>query len=509
MGQEIYTLHDNGRKLFTSARDCTPIQRFVYVMAKNHHSDDPSSAKPSGLFGGGIQADNAGELMDFMDFRGGADSRNRRPVFKALRSVRESMEDAVESLSEFDLRMSDIHNMLARIVPLLFVFIGAIPAAVTAILGLAAAAVSAGAALLALGGFGALGFGMAGGEFDMERLSNAFSDLRDDFLDTFAPLANELQPLFEDALSGLEDFFDAVANQGDALLALEDEARGFGGFLMAFVPNMLRTMAALVEGMAGVFGDIGGFLRNNLTSVVETLLELTVQIMPVLAQLAQTIGGMLPALVRMSTGFLQILNVLFILIGAFFRLTSALGISARGFGIVVSAALTAATAILLARTAVLSLVYQGFLTMAGAVYSYVVPATATIVSAFTSSAVATYVLTAAIASLITLLTLGAGVALIGMATSAAAKFTSLAGSVGDATSSLKEFRSVQNGLGDDGFGSAGDNPYGFDPESGDGSTSRRGSGGGVTVFNVESSGDAEEDRSNLEHADWLAGRTTT
>lgn len=52
MGQEIYKLHDNGRQLFTSPQDCTPIQRFVYVMAKNHHTDDPqSSAKPdpSGL----------------------------------------------------------------------------------------------------------------------------------------------------------------------------------------------------------------------------------------------------------------------------------------------------------------------------------------------------------------------------------------------------------------------------------------------------------------------------
>lgn len=57
MGEEIYTLHDNGRKLFTSARDCTPIQRFVYVMAKNHHTDDPSSSKPSGI-------DKAGKFND-------------------------------------------------------------------------------------------------------------------------------------------------------------------------------------------------------------------------------------------------------------------------------------------------------------------------------------------------------------------------------------------------------------------------------------------------------------
>jgi hypothetical protein len=50
MGKEIYTLHDNGRKLFTTARDCTPIQRFVYVMAKNHHTDDPKKdVKPGGI----------------------------------------------------------------------------------------------------------------------------------------------------------------------------------------------------------------------------------------------------------------------------------------------------------------------------------------------------------------------------------------------------------------------------------------------------------------------------
>lgn len=49
MGEEMYTLHDNGRKLFTSPHDCTPIQRFVYVMAKDHHRDDPNDSEPGGL----------------------------------------------------------------------------------------------------------------------------------------------------------------------------------------------------------------------------------------------------------------------------------------------------------------------------------------------------------------------------------------------------------------------------------------------------------------------------
>lgn len=53
MGKEMYSLHDNGRKLFTSARDCTPMQRFVYIMAKNHHTDDPTKGsvrpEPGGM----------------------------------------------------------------------------------------------------------------------------------------------------------------------------------------------------------------------------------------------------------------------------------------------------------------------------------------------------------------------------------------------------------------------------------------------------------------------------
>lgn len=51
MGKEMYLLHDNGRKLFTSARDSTPMQRFVYIFARDYHEDDPeeSHSDPHGL----------------------------------------------------------------------------------------------------------------------------------------------------------------------------------------------------------------------------------------------------------------------------------------------------------------------------------------------------------------------------------------------------------------------------------------------------------------------------
>jgi len=44
----MYLLHDNGRKLFTSPHDCTPMQRFVYIMAKGYHTEDEQT-NPSGM----------------------------------------------------------------------------------------------------------------------------------------------------------------------------------------------------------------------------------------------------------------------------------------------------------------------------------------------------------------------------------------------------------------------------------------------------------------------------
>ena len=55
MGREMMVLHDNGRKLFTCPQDSTPMTRFVYIMAKNEHEEDPNegSPKPSGVQKGG------------------------------------------------------------------------------------------------------------------------------------------------------------------------------------------------------------------------------------------------------------------------------------------------------------------------------------------------------------------------------------------------------------------------------------------------------------------------
>jgi hypothetical protein len=433
-----------------------------------------------------------------------------------------------------NINMADMHNVMARLIPLLLVFLGAIPAAVTAIYTLAAAALTAAAAFAAMAGFGALGFAMEDGQLDMDNLSEAFQQVKDDFLDAFAPLANELQPLFEDALEGLERFFDAVAAEGDALMALTDEARAFGGFLIDFVPDALRTLAAMVEALSGIFGDIGRVVEANFSNAVRTLVRLTAEAVPLLADFAITIARALPAIVQMSMGFLRLATIVTQLLGGIGRLLSLLGISPRLFGLITASLLTLISVFALGSSIIGSVfvsslwsaitgLFQfmlssyaasGALTVFGstAISSAVASLIGFTASLFTSAAallgfeLSAYSAAIAAATFWTAVTLGLAIGLVAFVLSMATAFTGLAGSIGSATSALKDFQSVQSGMSGSGFSAGGQgNPYGYDPDDPDNSP---GGGGGVTVFNVESSGDPDEDRSNMEHADWMSGRTT-
>lgn len=42
-------LHDSGILLSDSQRRMTPMQRFVYIMAKDAHTDDKAKKPPSGM----------------------------------------------------------------------------------------------------------------------------------------------------------------------------------------------------------------------------------------------------------------------------------------------------------------------------------------------------------------------------------------------------------------------------------------------------------------------------
>lgn len=544
VAREIRSLRREGRRGFTVQSDVESIDDELTIISSKIESWEAANSIdidtnvgstnfPSGgggFRGGGGGGGGGGSVLGALTgFRDGDGLR------ESLGNLRQSLGKMAENSNLANINMADMHNILARLIPLLLVFIGAIPAAVTAIFTLAAAAATAAAAFAAMAGLGALGFAMEDGQLDMDNLQEAFQQVKEDFLDAFAPLANELQPLFEDALDGLGRFFDAVAAEGDALMALTDEARAFGGFLIDFVPDALRTLASMVNSLSDIFGDIGDVIQANFSNAVRTLVRLTAEAVPLLADFAMTVGRALPAIVEMSMGFLRLATIVTQVLGGIGRLLSMLGISPRLFGLITASLLTLISAFALGSSIVGSVFVSSIIGAVRGLYMFylaalradvsllamakngIIAAVGSIYKFITSLELSTGALwgfitsvwsaDSALAAFLTLATFGTGLAIVGLAVSAATAFTGLAGSIGSATSALKDFKSVQSGMSGSGFGAGGQgNPYGFDPDNPDNTPG--GGGGGVTVFNVESNGDPDEDRSNMEHADWMSGRST-
>ena len=447
------------------------------------------------------RAGNVPELFDFMDFPGGGDDdRGRGEMFKALRRQAGKLTD---TLDDFDLRMADMHNMVARLVPLLLVFIGVIPAAVTALVGLAAAAVAAAASLASITALGALGVGMEGGEFDMQRLTDVLEDIKSSFLESFGPLAERLEPIFMDAIDGLERFFQAVANQGDALMALTDEAKSFGSFLIDFVPDALRTLSGLVEALSPLFAAFGNYLDENFNSIVRKLASLTIQAAPSIAALISKIAQAVPWIVKMSIGFARVGSVVLTIISLFGKLLDAIGIGPKLFGAIIGATLAFASALTIAslvmRTFSASLIFMTIKSLLSLGKALLAAA-----GRFISLAFAEGIATGVLATFIAVATLLVAIGLAAWASDQISKWLNMAGSIDSATQSLKDFNRVSGKT--DGF-----NPYGAGTKgaaAADVGNKGRSGSAGSTVINIESSGDPDEDRSNARYGSWRQGRTS-
>ena len=431
-------------------------------------------------------------------FSGLSDARGADGLGGTLSSLSQTLSDVNRESSITNINMSDLHNILARLVPLLIVFVGAIPAAYTAMVGLAAAGFSAAAALAAIAGFGALGVAMEGGQFETANLEEIFEDIREDFLNAFTPLANELEPLFRDAADGLGVFFRAIADEGDALMALTDDARGFGQFMIDFVPVLLRNMAALADSMGRVFGNIGEYLQSNFGPAMATLAEVTARTLPAVADLGQVIAQALPAIARMSIGFVIVSKKIFQFFGLLADLLGLLGISPEVFGLVTAAVLALVSAVALASVVMSS-------TAVKAVYLYAASLVGLTAHLFQTAAaliglsISFKLAAVAAAAFWSILTLGGAAVVFGVLEGLTSRFTTLGGSIRGATGALQDFNKVSSDTGGVGFGGGSDSPYKYRPD---------GTRGGGDVYNIESSGDAEEDRSNIENANWQSGRTT-
>ncbi len=414
---------------------------------------------------------------------------------QAVSEVTDELGDMASNSKLTNLSMSDIHNAFARLVPLLITFLGTVPALIGAFVTLYAAAITAAGALAALTGLAAIGFAMEDGttNINTERLQEALSDVRQDFVEAFAPIAERLEPLFRDGLDGLERFFNALAQEGDALIALTDEARAFGGFLIDFIPSALRDLAALVSALSDEFGGIGRFLQQNFTRIIRGMVETTVQSLPAISQLLQLIASMIPPLIRMSVGFVKVTSGILAFIGAIGNVLEVLNISAEAFGLVTGSVLTALSGLLILTGAVRLL--------GKTILSSLVNSLVTWVFASNAATLATYALASAIRALLAATVIG----LILLGASYLVDFASGAAraerEVRNLNSSLEDFNRLSSGMSTNIGADVGGGPSGISGSGGGGGS------GGLSMTYVDEGGNGNPDEAGA-YSQWRYGRTT-
>jgi len=414
---------------------------------------DGSGSGYSPLFeGSGIEhsvAEGMGGAVDGDALRSATRMSSSKERLDLIDSDTLSLDGLRESITEMDVGMSDFYDILATMLPLLFTFVGAMPAAIAAVGGLATAAVGAAAALGAIGGLGLMGAAMAqngGGMPSMEDIGDVLDELPNEFFEAFSGIAEQLAPTFESGLEGLYTFFDELADRGDVLLNLREEAEAFGGFLLNYLPNAIAALGQFADAASPIFGGIGQWLM--VTDIIGGLAEVTNEALPALYAITNIIVDAIPSIIRLSIGFLEmsaaILGVMSV-IGGFIKAAVTLfgifdgGLKWLGVGIGMFLAMT---------TVVLALkklwTTWNALTMLTA--GKTLPALISSLSLSNITLMGTAAALAKVAAMAVVAT--GGLALVGAGVSAlASKFSILDGNISSATDSLSDFDSMQGNYG--------------------------------------------------------------
>jgi len=333
------------------------------------------------------------------------------------------------------------HQIFAAMVPLFGVFIGALPAAVTALGGLAAAAIGAAGVLGAIGGLGVIGISLEQtGDIGLDPIVEELQSLGSTFKDAFGPLAESFAPVIRDFITEMELMAGPLATASSALLEFRGMFEGFGQFLGDALPSFTRDFLAFTQAampvLQGVFNsltsvDIFGILATNLAKAL-----------PMLVLMGQAFMEILPAIVQVSHGFLVVASALTAVIGIVSAIINTVPYLGEVLGILAGAFLTltaAATLYNLSQTATITLARQWAAAIAGKLLASIKTAVIGLgkmvaaVWAYSSSMIVSIALTA---TFIGLLTGGLALALAGIASI----FDDLTDSIGGARQELKQFQ---------------------------------------------------------------------
>lgn len=420
-----------------------------------------------------------------------------------LSNLSRTASNAAQEMSDFNLSMSDLHNLAAKLVPLLFVFVAAMPAVISGMVALAVAAFSAAAGLAALAGFGALGLAMARNPDDLAAgFSEVIDEIQADFLDAFSGLAQRLTGFSERALDGLDKLFQGIASRGDVLVDFTETAAGFGQWLQTFLPNLLADMGK----MARAFGPFFGRLMEEVNfSVLGKMTQFMAEMADEAIMFISLLVDFIPLIARLSIGFLQVVNAIGLLVQGFARLLSILPISEQAWGALIGTIMVALSAMLLWKAANLA-VALGFLgTLIPSLTATIVAIKGYVVSAAVAAGASTALAGALGTLAVALIAVGGLIAVAGIIGAIASSFGMLESDVTSATKALENF----NKVGDD----LGRNPY-ADPDLRHGSVTKRSrgrldfarGGRGTVVVNIEGNADEDMVREQTGNALYRMGR---
>lgn len=419
------------------------------------------------------------QAMEFGDIDVDVGARGGGPMSAGTAAA---MDEAADNVNLFNLRMSDVHNALAKLIPFILVLIGAIPALIGALVAVAVAAVAAASALAAIAALGAAGFALAAEGGLQEGLMSILDRIQKDFMDAFRPLMEDLAPLFRDGLDGLNAFFEALEQRGHVLLNFADEARGFGRWLLDWLPNVIADMGRFAEAVAPAMAALADFFGQF--DFFGGLASFLADVLPPLLMVLDAFMHMLPAIMQLSVGFLLVTGAALELINAISWLLSFLPITAEQLGAVTAGVLTLYTGVLLLNSAFLQAAY-GALVQFGRTMLRLLSVIAGYIGMSGQAIAATFGLAAsftALAAAIALTGLGAIAVIFGSIANTAAMAST---NIDEATRSLKAFRRQQERM------VGGRNPY-ADPQLGVGEGTGRSRFAGRSV-NITVQGDADDE----------------
>jgi len=277
-----------------------------------------------GVSGGSVFDDERGaELMDL--FLG--DDANDDP--SPFTNLRKEGSDLADQFLESQFTIESFHKIFAAMVPLAVVLM---PAAISAVAGLAGAAIAAGVALAGLGGLAIGGMMLTpDGQLDTQPVTERLGKIFDEYVNELEPVMRELAPLGEFAFDQFASMAAPLAEASTRLYALDDTFRSVVSYVTGAVPSLVASGAAFATTLMPQLSAIATFLSN--TDFLGFFVAQISRLDLVLGVLGRSLAEIIPALVLLSEGFLITVSALTGLFGmvsllanAFPRLTTAVGV---------------------------------------------------------------------------------------------------------------------------------------------------------------------------------------